>query len=239
MAKELLVDLLKRDKDMNKACIIYRPDGGEVTLTKEQTGCDKDQNVKVETDLLGYLKWYPILIHERLCLVGDMHFSDTISLRGKVGYEKGIACLQRYGKLFGNKELNAKGAALTRQEYDNLPRDLQKMFRDEFQWKYWLASKLKSKGGYFGREVIFHTIQYVSVPPFADSEPEPIEGWGLNGLYGLDGLDGIEMTGNFRIRPIIHLPDNVFVDYDSTENVTIKPAIHCYPTEKALKIFIG
>lgn len=139
MSKALLLDVLQSPQDfgLRKEDIIGRrldytpPSSGKLVLPKSITGVREGQEFTVED-----MPFYVFLFKGKAIGVSGRTTSNSLTLRGMIGYEKGKKCIKEINGLYASEELGTKATGLKRKMWLAMPESLKKMCYD-----YWLSSR--------------------------------------------------------------------------------------------------
>lgn len=179
-------DLIK-DETFSKKFIFYAPEERSQKFTEEETGWDEFQRVRTENNL----GWNPIKVgNDKIGIISSKATSYNLGLCGEKGFKNSLTLLQRFAEMYENKELKAKGIALSKAIFDTLPEDIKYVYK-----YYWLADQYTSE---VRIHVKYYGVRFVGL--FTCHEGD---------IYNSEGR---EFRPIHSMRPVILLPKDILVD---------------------------
>ena len=182
-----LKEFLEHEKT-NRHYIYYKPDMMEVRFRMSETGWKKTQKFSTQKDF----GWNAFVTKEGdIYLAADAVTSTALVLHDKKGYDNAIELIKRWSSIYGNKDFEAEGVALTEDLFEPLMAQVRNI-----EDKYYMAKQYEERGElhsrfnqmYVEKDRIWHTELYSNI--------------------------GANYTV-FGIRPIVRLSQDTLVDVKS------------------------
>lgn len=199
MSKALLLDVLQSPQDfgLKEEDIIGRrldytpPSGRQVAFPPHMTGTRTDQKFTVEEDM----PFYVFLFKGKAIGVSERKTSNSLTLKGMIGYAKGKKCIKEINGLYASEELGTKATGLKRKMWLAMPESLKKMCYD-----YWLSSRFvypyASADCHFGLQIVYSS--------------------GVDNNYLYYYISGSASSGSYShaVRPTFRLNSGIYIDTD-------------------------
>lgn len=189
LEKISLGEMFYKNPKTYRKYIKYKPDGGCVKFSTEDTGVVKEFEPKAEDDL----PWHPFMTKQgNIYLISAVPTKFILMLHGMAGYNHLTECMKKYASLYNNKDIGAFGSIFTPDLMNELPKYLWK-----FEGAVWLASTFKRNDELATGKITIYCVQYVDYGEIND----------INMSYS----SGVTSSKGCAILQIIQLPKDVSV----------------------------